>query len=691
MGLAEKYRPRTFEAVVGQDAAVARCISLLKGQPGSIVLAGPTGTGKTSLAAVFAAALLCDARGPSPSPCAKCESCRAIQKGAGTMSYEEHNCARLDAAGIENIVERTRSHPIGSNHRVVLLDEAHQLTPKSAEKLLTVMERRPWNIFLFATTKVAKLPQALRNRCSEIELALVDAATATTYLAQVCEWETISAEHKALELIAYQAEGHLRPLLQYLEDCTENGAVMAADVRRLFRLDFCDDLAAILKASLAGDIDEAQQFLDRLHGDPAHRRNLVHGALVEIYWRDKLRLRQATSVFSGINAEDRAAIKEGIDKSALAARLPAATLWEAAIAIWAPGAPATAATLKMDTVRFGTLLTLSPPASSTTKDLSEPKTRRRRRRAVRGGAEREAVGERAIGWSGAEIQKIWDAGSALLQLHGVTFNGLCVLRRSGLAMAETEFAAHGSNLVHEAGQQLRRLDGGRLHYLMRHNRTARDGFMTAILFHVPGGCDELLRDWIEGFVERRFGSAAARRIMHLRITQPATAEEGLRRHWRLVRLLSGPLDPAVEVRHEGRRQRLVDVLRVPSRLRVPALPLAVGHRLRVSESIGASVRMKARDDGIGLLSPFADHAWDVLTNGWELSEFRERIREHDERARARAMIDAQWPVSGDDRLAQIRTAKLMELANSWPLDPRQRLRSWRGWWLPGAGAPTKLP
>lgn len=387
-----------------------------------------------------------------------------------------------------------------------------------------------------------------------------------------------------------------------------------------------------------------------------------------------------SAIFRGMKAAERATIVNDMKVRALRAGLTEEQLWLAAIDFWAPAAIVTSASLVADTIKFAGLLNKAPSLSTPAPAhrLQKRRVRFRKPQATKG------AGNSPDYWSRGTVAAVFDAASVLPQLFGVHFNTLIVLRHDLLGRDEAHGPLEASDLIHEAAQQLRRLAGkqARLHSIYRHRKTERDGFTTAVICHIPPLWADAMRDWIDGFIERRFGTRLDRRAVHIRMTEHPDTKCQIRRHWRLVRGLASALDPTLEIVHEGRRRWLVDLLGVPRVLRHPGQALSLAQRYRVSETIGVSAQARARRERMDCLSAFRDQAWSALTTGWELAEHDERRRELDERDQKRAVIMAHWPEGRDPLHDEVREVELERLRSSWPEDPRQRPRSWRGWWLP---------
>lgn len=143
--LAEKHKPRTFESVVGQEAAVewlARQVRTGIGK--NVILHGPSGIGKTSLARIYAEALLCRNTRNSGSPCRTCEQCVDFEQLGGHPSYTELNCARFGRfEDVEEELKNLKFHPMFGRWRFLVLDEAHQMSLKAFDALLKHLEETP--------------------------------------------------------------------------------------------------------------------------------------------------------------------------------------------------------------------------------------------------------------------------------------------------------------------------------------------------------------------------------------------------------------------------------------------------------------------------------------------------------------------------------------------------------------------
>lgn len=250
--LYRKWRPLSFDDVKGQDHIVKTLKNqITSGRIGHAYLfCGTRGTGKTSIAKIFAKAVNCE----SPvdgSPCGECAMCRQIGSGASL------NVVEIDAAsnnGVENIREirdQVQYPPTEGSYRVYIIDEVHMLSIGAFNALLKTLEEPPaYVIFILATTEVHKIPITILSRCQRYDFKRITIDTITARLKELTEAEQIEVEEQALRYVAKAADGSMRDALSLLDQCTafhfgetltyENvlevlGAVDTSVFSRLFR------------------------------------------------------------------------------------------------------------------------------------------------------------------------------------------------------------------------------------------------------------------------------------------------------------------------------------------------------------------------------------------------------------------------------------------------------------------------
>lgn len=219
--LYRKFRPDTFSDVKGQDAIVKTLSNQIKtGRVGHAYLfCGTRGTGKTSVAKIFARAINCE-HPVDGNPCNECPVCKAIHQGTSM------NVAEIDAASnngvdsIRQIVEEVKYSPTEGSYRVYIIDEVHMLSAGAFNALLKTLEEPPsYVVFILATTEAHKIPITILSRCQRYDFKRIGIDTITDRLEELCEKEGIRAERNALKYIAKCGEGSLRDSLSLLERC----------------------------------------------------------------------------------------------------------------------------------------------------------------------------------------------------------------------------------------------------------------------------------------------------------------------------------------------------------------------------------------------------------------------------------------------------------------------------------------
>ncbi len=219
--LYRKWRPTTFQDVKGQDHIVQTLKNQIKtGRIGHAYLfCGTRGTGKTSIAKIYARAVNCE-HPVDGSPCNECAACRAILAGSSM------NVVEIDAAsnnGVENIREireQVQYPPTEGRYRVYIIDEVHMLSTGAFNALLKTLEEPPaYVIFILATTEVHKIPITVLSRCQRYDFKRISIDTLTARLKELTEAEEIPAEERALAYIARAADGSMRDALSLLDQC----------------------------------------------------------------------------------------------------------------------------------------------------------------------------------------------------------------------------------------------------------------------------------------------------------------------------------------------------------------------------------------------------------------------------------------------------------------------------------------
>ncbi len=217
--LARKFRPSTFEELVGQDILVKSLSNSLKNQKThqAYLLSGTRGVGKTTTARILAKALSCE-KGISPSPCNSCNNCMAINNGTFIDLFEIDAASHTKIDETKEIISKAAYPPNQSKFRIFIIDEVHMLSKHSFNALLKTLEEPPaYIVFILATTNPEKLPDTIISRCLHFNLAPISTKVISARLAAVFTQDNIKYEDQALELIAEAAKGSLRDALSLSE------------------------------------------------------------------------------------------------------------------------------------------------------------------------------------------------------------------------------------------------------------------------------------------------------------------------------------------------------------------------------------------------------------------------------------------------------------------------------------------
>ena len=220
LALYRKYRPSVFADVIGQEHVTVPLSNALESGKThhAYLFSGPRGCGKTSSARIMARSLNCE-KGPTPTPCGECQSCKdLVANGPGSLDVIE-----LDAA-THGLVDDARDlrdkaffAPVQSKYKIYIIDEAHQLGPGAANALLKVVEEPPAHvIFIFATTEPEKLISTIRSRTHHYPFRLVPPGTLAAHLEKICESEGVKVAKGVIPLVVRASGGSVRDALSVL-------------------------------------------------------------------------------------------------------------------------------------------------------------------------------------------------------------------------------------------------------------------------------------------------------------------------------------------------------------------------------------------------------------------------------------------------------------------------------------------
>ncbi|HEV8375964.1 MAG TPA: DNA polymerase III subunit gamma/tau, partial [Candidatus Polarisedimenticolia bacterium] len=210
--LALKYRPKTFDEVVGQGVVIQTLKnSLTHGRIGHAYLfSGARGVGKTTVARLLAKALNCE-KGPTAEPCNACPACTEIAAGASLDVLEIDGASNNSVDDVRELRETVRYAPSRDRYRIFIIDEVHMLSNSAFNALLKTLEEPPPHaIFIFATTEYRKIPVTILSRCQHFGFKRIAQGEIAAHLGRICASESVEITPFALGLIARMADGSLR-------------------------------------------------------------------------------------------------------------------------------------------------------------------------------------------------------------------------------------------------------------------------------------------------------------------------------------------------------------------------------------------------------------------------------------------------------------------------------------------------
>ena len=265
--LARRYRPTTFDEVVGQEPIARTLKSAIEQNrvAHAYLFCGTRGVGKTTMARILARALNCE-KGPTPAPCGKCDICQAVHRGDDVDVLEIDGASNNLVEDVRILRDNAHYRPARARFKIYYIDEVHMLSKNAFNALLKTLEEPPEHvIFLFSTTEPERLPATILSRCQRFDFRAVPTERIAGHLADICKREKVKAETDALAAIAREGRGSVRDAMTLLDQTIAlGGKVTLEAVRETVGAVGGADVLAVLEACAEGRTGAALELFAKL-------------------------------------------------------------------------------------------------------------------------------------------------------------------------------------------------------------------------------------------------------------------------------------------------------------------------------------------------------------------------------------------------------------------------------------------
>ena len=267
--LARKFRPATFDEVIGQDHISQTLKNAIKEDKvaHAYLFSGPRGTGKTTMARIFAKALNCK-NGPTPEPCCKCENCVEIAKNQSIDVMEIDAASNTGVDNIREIRENVKFGATSSKYKIYIIDEVHQLSTGAFNALLKTLEEPPEHvIFILATTEQHKVPITILSRCQKYRFRLLSTNEIARAIKNIAQKDNFEIEDEALKIIINASGGSMRDALSLLDQAISatTGKITEEYIRNLIGLLPKEIISSTVDYIAKNDVDSIIKMCKRVY------------------------------------------------------------------------------------------------------------------------------------------------------------------------------------------------------------------------------------------------------------------------------------------------------------------------------------------------------------------------------------------------------------------------------------------
>ena len=279
---ARKYRPMTFDTVVGQGSITNTLKNAIRNNTlaQAFLFCGPRGVGKTTCARIFAKALNCEHLTEDFEPCNTCESCRSFNNSASFSVFELDAASNSSVEDMRNLVKEVRIPPQGVKYKVYIIDEVHMLSGSAFNAFLKTLEEPPaYAKFIMATTEKHKIIPTILSRCQVYDFKRIDDNDIVRHLQYVAQQEGVAVEEDALRVVAAKADGALRDALSIFDQLvsfTGKNITYKETIKNLNVLDV-DNYFRVMDIVLSDDVSGALILLDEILAKGFDAQHFISG------------------------------------------------------------------------------------------------------------------------------------------------------------------------------------------------------------------------------------------------------------------------------------------------------------------------------------------------------------------------------------------------------------------------------